>query len=65
MTRCAAVATWPEYATAVAVGPDEHDRIDVCASHGLDDLHRVGRRPADVLKAVLWSGPGRGRQVRW
>ncbi|MEO3779370.1 nucleotidyltransferase family protein [Micromonospora sp. B11E3] len=33
-----AVATWPEYATAVAVRLDEHDRIDICAPHGLDDL---------------------------
>lgn len=33
-----AVATWPEYATAVAVRVDADDRIGVCAPHGLDDL---------------------------
>lgn len=33
-----AVATWPEYATAVAVRLDADDRIGVCAPHGLDDL---------------------------
>ncbi|MET8355261.1 nucleotidyltransferase family protein [Micromonospora sp. NPDC005206] len=32
------VATWPEYATAVAVRLDAHDQIVVCAPHGLDDL---------------------------
>ncbi|WP_233579482.1 nucleotidyltransferase family protein [Verrucosispora sp. FIM060022] len=33
-----AVATWPEYATAVAIRLDPHDHIAVCAPHGLDDL---------------------------
>ncbi|MEV0810725.1 nucleotidyltransferase family protein [Micromonospora sp. NPDC050200] len=33
-----AVATWPEYATAVAVRLDTHDRVTVCAPHGPDDL---------------------------
>ncbi len=33
-----AVATWPEYATAVAVRLDTHHHITVCAPHGLDDL---------------------------
>jgi hypothetical protein len=33
-----AVATWPEYATSVAVRLDGNDQIDVCAPHGLDDL---------------------------
>ena len=33
-----AVATWPEYATAVAVRLDAHGQIVVCAPHGLDDL---------------------------
>ncbi|MFF5181848.1 nucleotidyltransferase family protein [Micromonospora sp. NPDC000316] len=32
-----AVATWPEYATAVAV-LHVHEQITVCAPHGLDDL---------------------------
>ncbi|MER7417602.1 nucleotidyltransferase family protein [Micromonospora peucetia] len=33
-----AVATWPEYATAVAVRLDADDHFVVCAPHGLDDL---------------------------
>ncbi|MEE3920380.1 MULTISPECIES: nucleotidyltransferase family protein [Micromonospora] len=33
-----AIATWPEYATAVAVRLDAHDQITVCAPHGPDDL---------------------------
>jgi len=33
-----AVATWPEYATAVAIHLDPDDHIAVCAPHGLDDL---------------------------
>ncbi|MEV4813325.1 nucleotidyltransferase family protein [Micromonospora avicenniae] len=33
-----AVATWPEYATAVAARLDAYDQIAVCAPHGLDDL---------------------------
>ncbi|MDG4793027.1 nucleotidyltransferase family protein [Micromonospora sp. WMMD1082] len=33
-----AVATWPEYATAVAIHLDPDNRIEVCAPYGLDDL---------------------------
>ncbi|MGW1061166.1 nucleotidyltransferase family protein [Micromonospora rubida] len=33
-----AVATWPEYATAVAIHLDPDNHIAVCAPHGLDDL---------------------------
>ncbi|MDO3702131.1 nucleotidyltransferase family protein [Micromonospora sp. C28SCA-DRY-2] len=33
-----AVATWPEYATAVAVRLDATDRLEVCAPYGLADL---------------------------
>lgn len=33
-----AVATWSEYATAVAVRLDASDQVVVCAPHGLDDL---------------------------
>ncbi|MEV0725423.1 nucleotidyltransferase family protein [Micromonospora purpureochromogenes] len=33
-----AVATWPEYATAVAVRLDASDQVVVCAPHGIDDL---------------------------
>lgn len=34
----AAVASWPEYATAVGVALQADDRIDVIAPYGLDDL---------------------------
>ncbi|MCW3819113.1 nucleotidyltransferase family protein [Micromonospora sp. DR5-3] len=37
-TIAEAVATWPEYATAVAVRLDTDNQIVVCAPHGLDDL---------------------------
>ncbi|MET7831258.1 nucleotidyltransferase family protein [Micromonospora sediminicola] len=49
-----AVATWPEYATAVAVRLDAHDQITVCAPHGLDDLlDGVWRRnPARVSAEI-------------
>ncbi|WP_433649328.1 nucleotidyltransferase family protein [Micromonospora zamorensis] len=33
-----AVATWPEYATAVVVRLDPADRLEVCAPYGLADL---------------------------
>ncbi|WP_240033287.1 nucleotidyltransferase family protein [Micromonospora globbae] len=33
-----AVATWPEYATAVAIRLDADEHIAVCAPHGLDHL---------------------------
>ncbi len=33
-----AVATWPEYATAVAIQLNPDQQIAVCAPHGLDDL---------------------------
>ncbi|MFC3499615.1 nucleotidyltransferase family protein [Micromonospora krabiensis] len=37
-TIAEAVATWPEYATAVAVRLDADDQVVVCAPYGLDDL---------------------------
>lgn len=45
-----AVASWPEYATAVAVRLASDDTITVIAPHGLDDLFalRVRRNPARV-----------------
>ncbi|MEH0929367.1 nucleotidyltransferase family protein [Micromonospora sp. CPCC 205558] len=33
-----AIATWPEYATAVAVRLDRADRLEICAPYGLADL---------------------------
>ncbi|KAB1128483.1 nucleotidyltransferase family protein [Micromonospora sp. AMSO12t] len=33
-----AVATWPEYATAVAIHLDPDNHLALCAPHGLDDL---------------------------
>ena len=43
-----AVASWPEYATAVGVRLHADERIEVIAPHGLDDLFgmRVRRNPA-------------------
>jgi len=45
-----AVASWPEYATAVAVRLHDDDRIEVIAPHGLDDLlgMAVRRNPVRV-----------------
>ncbi|MFG1765873.1 nucleotidyltransferase family protein [Micromonospora parva] len=65
-----AVATWPEYATAVAVRLDSADRLEVCAPYGLADLlggvwrhnpARVGvalsrRRLARHRPAQRWPG---------
>ncbi|MDG4795116.1 nucleotidyltransferase family protein [Micromonospora sp. WMMD1082] len=49
-----AVATWPEYATAVAIRLDPDQHIAVCAPHGLDDLlDGVWRRnPARVSEQI-------------
>lgn len=45
-----AVASWPEYATAVGLRLDDHDRLHVIAPLGLDDLFAmvVRRNPARV-----------------
>lgn len=45
-----AVASWPEYATAVAVWLDVAGAVQVIAPHGLDDLFalRIRRNPARV-----------------
>lgn len=45
-----AVATWPEYATAVALTLRDDDQIDVIAPHGLEDLFAmvVRRNPTRV-----------------
>lgn len=45
-----AVASWPEYATAVGLWLDEEDRLHVIAPHGLDDLFAcvVRRNPQRV-----------------
>jgi hypothetical protein len=63
-----AVATWPEFATAVAVRLDSGDRIAVCAPHGLDDLlGGVWRRnPARADLAVSRARLARHRPTeRW
>lgn len=44
------VAIGPEYATAVAVRLDAHDRIAVCGPHGLDDL-------LDGVRRINRAGP--------
>lgn len=45
-----AVASWPEYATAVGLRLEEDDSLSVIAPHGLDDLFGlvVRRNPARV-----------------
>ena len=45
-----AVASWPEYATAVGVWLDAAEAVQVIAPHGLDDLfaQRIRRNPARV-----------------
>ena len=45
-----AVASWPEYATAVGLWLDDDDRLHVIAPHGLDDLFAmvVRRNPVRV-----------------
>ena len=45
-----AVASWPEFATAVGLWLDDADRLHVIAPHGLDDLFAmvVRRNPARV-----------------
>lgn len=42
-----AVATWPEFATSVGITLSDHDRIDIIAPHGLEDLFamRIQRNP--------------------
>ncbi|WP_328345477.1 nucleotidyltransferase family protein [Micromonospora sp. NBC_00421] len=63
-----AVATWPEYATAVAVRLDADDQLAVCAPYGLDDLlDGVWRRnPARVDPEISRQRLARHRPVeRW
>jgi len=45
-----AVASWPEFATCVALRLDDDDRLQVIAPHGLDDLFAmvIRRNPARV-----------------
>ena len=45
-----AVASWPEYATAVGLSLDDDDRLHVIAPYGLEDLFAmvVRRNPARV-----------------
>ncbi len=49
-----AVASWPEYATCVAVALDDQDRLQIIAPWGLDDLFglRVRRNPQRVSLAT-------------
>ncbi|MGK5742401.1 nucleotidyltransferase family protein [Micromonospora sp. URMC 103] len=54
-----AVATWPEYATAVAVRLDGAGHLDVCAPYGLADLlggvwrHNPARVPVELSRQRL------------
>ncbi|MFD0782607.1 nucleotidyltransferase family protein [Micromonospora azadirachtae] len=63
-----AVATWPEYATALAVRLDAYGEIAVCAPYGLDDLlDGVWRRnPARVSPEISRRRLARHRPAeRW
>ncbi len=63
-----AVATWPEYATAVAIHLGPNDHIVICAPHGLDDLlDGVWRRnPARVSEQTSHERLARHRPAqRW
>jgi uncharacterized protein len=65
-------ATWPETATAVAVHLDAHDRLEVVAPYGLEDLFNLvcRRNPRRVTvdhdhrrvrdKRIASGGPGCG-----
>ncbi|MFI6266195.1 nucleotidyltransferase family protein [Micromonospora sp. NPDC051006] len=54
-----AVATWPEYATAVAVRLDAADQVEICAPYGLADLlggvwrHNPARVPVALSRRRL------------
>ncbi|POZ61011.1 hypothetical protein C2I19_15885 [Chromobacterium alticapitis] len=63
-----AIATWPEYATAVGVTLDEADRLRVIAPHGLADLlaMRIRRNPTRVSQETYRERIARKRyQERW
>jgi len=63
-----AVASWPEYATAVGLRLDDDDRLHVIAPHGLDDLFRmrVRRNPARVSVETYRARVASKRYVqRW
>ena len=49
-SRAEAVASWPEYATAVGLSLGDHEALRVIAPHGLRDLFDivVRRNPARV-----------------
>jgi hypothetical protein len=64
----AAVATWPEYATAVAVRLDPQGSIEVIAPHGLGDLleMRIRRNPARASEATYLKRTAEKRYAeRW
>ena len=63
-----AVASWPEFATAVGVWLDDDDRLHVIAPHGLDDLFAmvVRRNPARVsVQTYRERVAGKRYATRW
>ena len=63
-----AVASWPEYATAVGLWLDDEDAIHVIAPHGLDDLFAgiVRRNPRRVSIATYRQRVAQKRYAeRW
>jgi hypothetical protein len=64
----AAVATWPEYATAVAVTRDRAGRLALIAPHGLDDLlrMRIRHNPLRASRDTFLQRTAQKRyQERW
>ncbi len=64
----AAVASWPEYATAVGLCLHADDSIEVIAPHGLDDLFNcvVRRNPTRVsLETYLQRVEQKRYAARW
>lgn len=63
-----AVATWPEFASCIAVRLDDGGEPEIVAPHGLDDLieMRVCRNPARVTTEEYQNRIARKRyQERW
>lgn len=63
-----AVATWPEYTTAVAVTMDGHGRLALLAPHGVDDLlqMRVRHNPLRASRATYLQRTAQKRYTeRW
>ncbi|PHV11368.1 hypothetical protein CSQ89_11380 [Chitinimonas sp. BJB300] len=63
----AAVASWPETATAVAVWLDENDGLHIIAPHGLTDLFDLWVRPSPGCNPAAYRARVEAKQyaLRW